>query len=251
MVLQNGTQIWSVPISGTYLIEAGGASGSNGSYNGSTFGWKLGGLGARIKGHFEMTRGTKLKIVVGQQGLLRRKLGLPMTGGGGGGTFVTLLTCEPLIVAGGGGGGANSNPIRGGLDGDPGQATTNGSRYGGSGGKGGLYYNDKATDDEAGTGAGLLSAGQDGRLFIVPSQSFFNGSEGGRFVSCEAEGGFGGGGAPFTQPGGGGGYSGGGVIGLDNLTVAGGGGSFNSGFSQENLSGVNKGDGYVLIKLVL
>ena len=89
-----------------------------------------------MEGQFELASGTKLKIVVGQRGLVKRNLGTPMTGGGGGGTFVTLVTDSPLIIAGGGGGGADTSPSKGGMDGDPGQSTINGTRCGGSGGVG-------------------------------------------------------------------------------------------------------------------
>ena len=92
VVLQDGSQMRSLPISGTYLTEAGGASGSNGSSYGIKSGWRLGGLGARV------AKGTRLKVVVGQQGLLKQGFGTGITGGGGGGTFVTLITGEPLIM---------------------------------------------------------------------------------------------------------------------------------------------------------
>ena len=49
--------------------------------------------------------------------------------------------------------------------------------------------------------------------------------------------------------GGGGGYSGGGVVGTQTKGTAGGGGSFNVGTDQQNMAGVNKGDGKVIITL--
>ena len=49
--------------------------------------------------------------------------------------------------------------------------------------------------------------------------------------------------------GGGGGYSGGGVVGNNTGGVTGGGGSYNIGANQENMLGVNKGDGKVTITL--
>ena len=56
-------------------------------------------------------------------------------GGRGDGSFVALLNNTPLIMAGGGGGaGSASGQFE---DGDPGQATENGSRCGGTGGSGG------------------------------------------------------------------------------------------------------------------
>ena len=79
-------------MTGSYVIEAWGASGAGGQGGN-------GGKGAYMKGTFSLTSGTLLKILVGQAGSAW------MAGGGGGGTFITSSSNTALIVAGGGGGG--------------------------------------------------------------------------------------------------------------------------------------------------
>ncbi|XP_022790724.1 uncharacterized protein LOC111330165 [Stylophora pistillata] len=237
--LNNGIQEWTVPHTGIYNIEAFGASGANGTCI-SCSGWRLGGLGAKITGSFELKRGQKLKILVGQKGQVSRKNN-EAPGGGGGGTFVTFMDNSPLVVAGGGGGAPVSIP--GNPDGDPGQAGQNGTRHGGRAGLGGRL---SAPELKAGTGAGIWGdgEGEDGKAL-----SFQNGG-----ISADVDfskGGFGGGGYGMLLPGGGGGYSGGGVEGnFPSSGTAGGGGSINNGTSQINESGVNEGDGKVIITLM-
>ena len=137
VTLSNGTQIWSVPVTGRYIIEAFGASGANGTdFNQSE--WRIGGLGAKMEGTFALLKGIKLKILIGQEGHRTADFG-DKPGGGGGGTFVTLLDDTPLIIAGGGGGGGT--PKKQYEDGDPGQATENGTRCGGTRGNGGQPCN--------------------------------------------------------------------------------------------------------------
>ena len=63
VILNKGIQIWTVPVTGSYVIESAGASGANGA-NGN----RLGGLGAKMTGTFQINEGTKLKILVGQEG---------------------------------------------------------------------------------------------------------------------------------------------------------------------------------------
>ena len=106
VTLSNGIQIWSVPVTGRYIIEAFGASGANGT-DSIQFEWRIGGLGAKMEGTFALAKGAKLKILIGQEGRRTADLG-DKPGGGGGGTFVTLLDDTPLIIAGGGGGGGTS-----------------------------------------------------------------------------------------------------------------------------------------------
>ncbi len=234
-----------------YVIEASGASGANGKDSQNPVSWSIGGLGAKIKGTFKLHEGTQLKILVGQEGHGFTNIsGAP--GGGGGGSFVTLLNNTPLIIAGGGGGGGSARDQF--KDGDPGQATENGTKCGGTGGTGGQVCNtDMGNVDSdllAGGGAGLTGDGKGWtqKEFTQMPSSFINGGTGGTCPPA-SKGGFGGGGFAIVLGGGGGGYSGGGVIG--NLTggVAGGGGSYNNGINQQNMTGVNKGDGKVIIKL--
>ena len=149
---------------------------------------------------------------------------------------------------GGGGGSSASKQFK---EGDPGQKTENGSSCGGTGGSGG-HVCDADTDSInfsliAGGRAGLKGDGN-GVLGIAHSltpSSFINGGAGG---TCPvSHGGFGGGAFAFALGGGGGGYSGGGVVGTTLTGVAGGGGSYNSGTNQQNMAGVNKGHGKVII----
>ena len=237
--LKNGIQEWAVPHTGTYYIEAFGASGANGTCD-TCSGWRLGGLGAKITGSFKLKRGQQLKILVGQKGQVGRK-DSSSPGGGGGGTFVTFMDNSPLVVAGGGGGAPVSSGVN--PDGDPGQAGQEGSRHGGKAGSGGRLSNPVLM---AGTGAGIWGDGEgkDGK-----AMSFRNGG-----ISANVDfskGGFGGGGYGHLLPGGGGGYSGGGVEGNPpSLGTAGGGSSINNGTSQTNESGVNEGDGKVIITLI-
>lgn len=255
----DGIQIWTVPYSGNYIIEAFGASGANGTFidinapNGSSpTAWNRGGRGARMKGIFKLNAGTRLKILVGQQARLPSTVSNEVHGGGGGGTFVTLTDNVPLMVAGGGGGGGAT--LLGFGDGDPGQAVRNGSRHGGWGGGGGSLYNTqtgsvgmKATI-AAGSGGGLLGDGTGYQGLFQGGKSFINGGKGGEGPSIK--GGFGGGGFGLRAPGGGGGYSGGGVEGSEKSGLSGGGGSFNAGLLQNNTSGANEVDGKVIIYFI-
>lgn len=238
--LKSGTQEWTVPHTGTYYIEAFGASGANGTCDILCSGWRLGGLGAKITGSFKLKRGQQLKILVGQKGQVGRK-DSRSPGGGGGGTFVTFMDNSPLVVAGGGGGAPVSKGVN--PDGDPGQAGQEGSRHGGKAGSGGRLSNPVLM---AGTGAGIWGDGEgkDGKAMSFRS--------GGISANVDfSKGGFGGGGYGHLLPGGGGGYSGGGVEGNHPSSgTAGGGGSINNGTSQTNESGVNEGDGKVIITLI-
>ena len=238
--LNNGIQEWKVPYPGKYFIEAFGASGANGTCTrNNCSGWKLGGRGAKIAAFFELSRGQKLKILIGQQGQVN--FDFPENpGGGGGGTFVTFEDNSPLIIAGGGGGGSIS--IDGNVDGDPGQAGPNGTRNGGIRGSGGRKTNPGIL---SGTGAGLWGDGE-GRN--GQARSFKSGGQSAQTLG--SLGGFGGGGYGLVLPGGGGGYSGGGVEGTIEIGTAGGGGSINNGTSQANESGVNNGDGKLVITLM-
>ena len=238
-------------MTGIYIIEVLGASGANSKdISNDTEFWSFGGLGAKISGTFKLYQGTQLKILVGQEGLRNEVFKVNAPGGGGGGSFVAMLNNTPLIIAGGGGGaGSENHQLK---DGDPGQATENGTRCGGTGGSGGQVCSaDTGNVDHglaAGGGAGLTGDGSGGPLGAAhPPLSFINGGTGGTcFVS---DGGFGGGSFAFDFGGGGGGYSGGGVVGTESNAVAGGGGSYNSGTNQLNMAGVNKGHGKVIIKL--
>ena len=213
----SGIQQFVVPVTGTITIEAAGARG----------GPNDGGLGAIMKGDFNVTAGTVLKVLVGQQGT---------SAGGGGGTFVTTITDSPLIVAGGGGAGASGPWV------DAGAPTGN---NGNSGSLNGVAINNGGLNGGAGGANNCSNSGGGGGLLVSAT-----GSEGGQaFVSGGNGGinggGFGGGGG---NRGGGGGYSGGGSGGCGGgARVGGGGGSFNGGTNQQNIAASNNGHGYVKI----
>ncbi|XP_044182553.1 leukocyte tyrosine kinase receptor-like [Acropora millepora] len=252
VILKKGIQIWTVPVTGSYVIEAAGASGGDGTDRSvSPAHRKLGGLGAKITGTFQLNQGTQLKILVGQEATTATAY-LNRPGGGGGGSFVTLLDDTPLIVAGGGGGGGARENF---TNGDPGQTTRNGSRCGGTQGGGGKVCNANTGQEDfsigAGGGAGIRENGRSRRWERAP-RSFITGGTGGRWLfSSGVFGGFGGGSiAPRLLGGGGGGYSGGGVLGTVEKGTAGGGGSYNVGENQQNVAGANKGDGKVVITLL-
>lgn len=254
VTLQNGIQIWKVPYTGLYSIEAFGASGANGTNSSVGAGWRLGGRGARAKGHFKLEADTQLNILVGQEGGIVTMIMKQRPGGGGGGSFVTTKENKILVIAGGGGGGAAIFAHGDCRDGDPGQSVENGTRHGGTGGNGGKRYDYiggvEPSNMEGSGGGGYFTDGSSGSI-SQGGKSFINGGMGGVSRAAAAHGGFGGGGSGTSFPGGGGGYSGGGVEGNGSLfAVAGGGGSFNSGKEQENENGVNLGNGKVVIRLI-
>ena len=245
--LNGGIQIWSVPITGVYSVTAWGASGGLDTNNNGGVGWTSGGKGARIKGLFKLSAGEKLKILVAQKGGGGSPSKVP--GGGGGGTFVTKVDDTPLVIAGGGGGGVKIESVNTSLNGDPGQATENGTRHGGYNGLGGTRC--PLSDKIEGSGGGGYRGNGESSGTCSGGESFLNGGLGGVSRPGISNGGFGGGGAATSYPGGGGGYSGGGIEAKEHKqTVAGGGGSYNGGTHQENTEGVRRGDGEVKITLI-
>lgn len=259
---RSGTiQTWIVPATGTYKIEAWGAQGGGGQTLAG------GGLGAYIKGNISLTVGSTIKILVGQTPIWENGAEYYIydgwgggSGGGGGGSFITKNDNTPLIIAGGGGGYLDSQiSSELSINGQSGQSGANSFDNTGNGGNGG---NGGSGSDSGwgGGGGGLLSDGgnsiQCGNT--TGGASFVSGGIGGSYCndngwSAFASGGFGGGGGTHGSTGGGGGgggYSGGGGSNQDmNPNFGGGGGSFNAGLagSQVNVSGLNTGDGKVLI----
>ena len=98
VTVSSSIQVWTVPRTGKYRIEAIGASGG---YSEDSF-IKTGGRGARMIGNFNLTKDEIIHILVGQKGEKGNEN--PKTAGGGGGTFVVRENNKPLIIAGGGGG---------------------------------------------------------------------------------------------------------------------------------------------------
>jgi hypothetical protein len=275
----SGIQVWTVPKTTTYTIEA---AGGNGGGNG--------GNGAKIKASFQLTAGDVVYILVGQTGTSGS-----CGGGGGGGTFVAHAKnlygantvswasapnnlVYPLVVAGGGGGQRDSG-TRGP---DNGTMSTIGTfpggqqaSDGGNGGPGGTTTGAGGWATNGGTGSGSIQNSSS------TGKSFVNGGQGGN--NNRSRGNFGGGAGGTCEvcntaagAGGGGGYSGAGAY-ADAGTCyegGGGGGSFihstavgtvftsngawtpgttpHSAYSGpvSSLGSFNSGSGYVLITLV-
>jgi hypothetical protein len=180
-----------------------------------------------LKGEFELVQGTVLKILIGQKGTTHIK-DTNGGGGGGGGTFITKSDDTPLLVAGGGGGATALYQ----------HPTSN-------------YSGKDATITSIGTNAGASgsytpSGGASFNQSTTGTNSFIAGGNGGH-GNYLGHGGFGGGSGAISHPGGGGGgYSGGNGGFNHSPNVATGGGSFNSGTSQENSIG-NTQDGKAII----
>ena len=245
-ILAGGSiQTFTVPACVTSIVvEAWGAQG------GST-GTAAGGLGAYAKGTFSVVGGEIIRILVGQQGEAGSN-GHGNCGGGGGGSFVTRNNNQPMLVAGGGGGAgtATNNAIR---SPDPGQTGNNGTAGKGNGMAGGTSGNAAPSvcpNCGATNGAGLLSNSQAyGSSYGTSAVAFVNGGNGSTSANGY-DGGFGGGGAGAFGAGGGGGYSGGGSGNYTSTTDnsgGGGGGSFNGGSNTTTQSGIQSGNGQVII----
>lgn len=228
----NGIQIWTVPQSGWYTIQARGAQGGNGSAGSP-------GNGAIIEGDVFLERGEKLNIIVGQTPAASSE-----GGGGGGGSFVWSGNNRPIIIAGGGGGVGDTNA--GSPDGVTASTSTSGTgaratSNGGSNGQGG-------GGSGAGGGGGFLTNGGNGSVG-AGGEAAINGGQGGN--SGTNSGGFGGGGGENRSNdneggGGAGGYSGGGGGNTSDDDGGGGGGSFiasyvfNAGTSDGSFSVTNE-----------
>ena len=110
-VLETGIQKWKVPFTGTYYIEATGASGGPSACTG------IAGKGAKISSVFDLIKNDFLYILVGQAG---KNHSSHWGCGGGGATFVAKKVSrskyffpfdnhfiEPLIFGAGAGGSAD------------------------------------------------------------------------------------------------------------------------------------------------
>jgi hypothetical protein len=244
-----GIQLWTVPTTATYRIEARGAAGGISTDSIS------GGAGAEMIGNFALTSGEIIKILVGQMGLAGN--GSSRGGGGGGGTFVTRQNDTILVIAGGGGGGGN-NPSTGlaastGTSGVNGELSTNGGGNRGAGGTsgGGGGGGDWASGGAGYSGDGSTNVSSQGGS-TVP-RAYLNGGSGGLRPTVWADttdGGFGGGGWAYAGGAGGGGYSGGGGGAWSLAGGGGGGGSINNGSTQSNTSPASTGHGRVIITLL-
>jgi len=98
VTLSSGIQLWTVPYTGDYRVEAVGAAGGYDTWNQSA---QYRGRGAKMIGTFSLCQGEIIHILIGQEGGINKgRYG----SGGGGGTFVVRGNNTPLIIAGGGGG---------------------------------------------------------------------------------------------------------------------------------------------------
>jgi len=116
-----GVQVWTTPYDATFKVTAAGARGGTG-------GSLAGGSGRIVSRTIYIPGGTKIHMVVGQEGGLAQD-----SSGGGGGTFVYIdgvSKSNAILVAGGGGGYGGK---RNGADGSV-QNATPGKGGGGSGG---------------------------------------------------------------------------------------------------------------------
>ena len=231
VTVQGGMQIWTVPVSGTYTIEAFGAKGGDAN---TSF---VGGDGARVQGDFNLTEGQVLTILVGQKGLNGSDA---YQGGGGGGASYVVENTTALLVASGGGGATASYQCG------------SGSQCNGTGGYSSTATEGNGCNGDYGScnGAGFSTNGD--------GTSFLNGGTGGH-SNYTGHGGFGGGGGSEHHPGGGGGGYKGGGCGFNfpssnqdtcNGTNNGQGGySYNNGYNTEGNSSFNGGHGQVTISL--
>lgn len=247
VTVSGGIQAWTVPSTGTYIIEAWGARGGEkmDSYTAT------GGNGALMSGEFTLTEGEVLYILVGQKGGNPNGYNTSGGCGGGGGTFVYYDANDsyPLIAAAGGGGCGAANENR--AHGLSGLTTTSGGTEDGTAGTGGNGGSTGLASYNSGGGAGWLSNGQNSSYSPVAGggQAPRNGGDGGNGgrSSYSAIGGFGGGGGTNDGGGGGGGFSGGGAGSYSPIKAGGGGGSYNAGINQNNVAGYNPDHGRVFI----
>ncbi|MBK8555546.1 MAG: HYR domain-containing protein [Lewinellaceae bacterium] len=249
-------ETWTVPAGVTSIqVETWGAQGGNESWNPQF----NGGKGAYMSGEIAVTPGEVLQILVGGQGETGS------VGGGGGGTYIVRAGNVPLLVAGGGGGASSDQDGVAAVTGINGTADGLGAGSGGANGNGGTVCG--LNQNDGGGGGGFITDGQDARTTGnggFGGKSFLNGGAGGLdgradgACFADAKGGFGGGGGTSCNTvggGGGGGYSGGAggqhfnncVTGVVPRAGGGGGGSYNIGSNQNNIAGVQTGNGMVLI----
>lgn len=250
-----GYQLWTVPITGNYLIRASGSRA--GKYTGAITSYTSG-SGAIIEGVVALTAGDVLEIICGQYlDTSNTQVNGYYGFGGGGGSFVKNTTTAVLLFAAGGGGGASFYSSAGaptGYSGGNGLTTTAGgaggvsaSGAGGTAGSGGGIYTVQASSYRGGSGGGWLGNGKNGDNVALPTApgltyggggyGYAGGFIGGTYGTTwgnpstypSTYGGFGGGGGGngIICGGAGGGYSGGGMSGI-NIYVfgAGGGGSY-------------------------
>jgi len=209
-----GFQLWTVPVTGTYSIEAKGASGGFGDTTS-----KLPGRGAHIKANFVLTKSTKIVIIVGQAGSSQTGRTNNVGGGGGGATWVlkdvanapfASLNDVYMAAGGGAGGHAYTGTISRTADANGGSNASASSSSGGAAAAN-ATYNPGGGAGYGGTGAGSTTSNPSGGQ--RPTDSATGGYSGYQNDGSSyngRHGGFGGGGGNGAHSsGGGGGYQGG------------------------------------------
>ena len=253
MVSDNGIQLWTVPTTGNYLINAIGAAGGNSNIYGK---------GRSVQLITTLYKGEIIKILVGQTVNKSMVNNILSNSGGGGGTYVMRDYDTPIIIAGGGGGrgyndkdnnaNANANSSENGNDGAGIIGFGDQYQEGGNRGSGG------GNSPSAGGGAGFSSGGWDfgneNQTGGLSPRDGYGWGGGGFNINIYWGGGFGGGGACIKGKGGGGGggYSGGGGGGWDpnvGWLSGGGGGSFGITTLTDN-GAINEKNGSVIIKFL-
>jgi hypothetical protein len=204
---KQGFQLWTVPSTGTYTIEAKGAQGGY-RYTGSTYNSNntavAPGNGATVKATFALTKGATVVLIVAQSPA-RGQHWASGTGGGGAswvlkpGAFTS--NNDVYLVAGGGGGSGAANYVT---------STNQGGHAGGSS-QGSIGGGGASGDRSAGGGAGWTGDGSGSYITtyyygLKPS----NGALGGNpyhathYKDYQSPGGFGGGGSNGGECSGGG-----------------------------------------------
>ena len=233
-VSTQGIQEWVAPVTGTYEIEVWGAQGGSGGWYSNASYSSTGGLGGYAKGSITVTAGTRIYLLVGQQGegypsSSTRMENLSARNGGWNGGGNNSVSTYP----GTGGGGASDVRI-GGI------ALSNRVIVGGGGGGGGNSGSSTQLSN-GGAGGGLTAT------TMANSTQYSNRTPGSG--ATQSSGNALGVGATATQNlsgGGGGGYYGGGAG--DNSTGGGGGSSYIGGVSNGSTqSGVRSGHGKIVI----
>ena len=253
--VEQGVQYWVVPKDGTYTISAMGA-GSTLSYAGT---------GVKIQASFALYAGERLRIVVGQSGVVYSSA--PTTNvGGSGASCVSVYrnNSEQLLICAGGGAGRSSNTITSAQTVRNAQYTNSGVPEGGFGSTWEVAYNPSSGIQNywgGGGGGGWMRRGAIGGIGAATAKKDSAGdalivSAIGGFHEVGAHGGFGGGGGTGRDggaAGGGGGYNGGYAeahSGNTNNDYATGGGSYvGFGATQTNVLNNNTGDGAVTVTL--
>jgi hypothetical protein len=261
-----GRQIWTVPATGTYSIEAAGAD--HVPFGGGSFNQSFG-RGWIKKISLLLTAGDKLRIIVGQLGSISS--GVQDGAGGGASAVMYHSNQSPIIVSGGGGASTNRNSNNESNSNATGSESLTPFTFldGGyasssvaTGGNGGFGSGNASNAIYTGGAGGFYSNGQDGNQSYgnVSNTSGSNGkalnssAEGG-LMSNGNQGGFGGGSVGqggYTGPGGGGGWNGGNAGGYSSSSWGMGGSSYRIGgglstLISDSLKSGGQSAGYVQI----